>query len=60
MSAKLDAALAGGADEGVDRQCGLLGFERNEHFGDLGVSRWGWPRSAQKGAKGRGERPSRP
>ena len=32
----VDAARAGGFDEGFDRQCGLLGLERDEHFGGLG------------------------
>ena len=32
----LDAALAGGADEGLDRQRGLLGLERDEPLCDLG------------------------
>ena len=32
----VDTALAGGADEGFDRQCGLLGVERDEQLRDLG------------------------
>ena len=32
----LDAARAGGLDEGFDRQCGLLGLQGDEPFGDLG------------------------
>ena len=32
----VDAALAGGADEGFDRERGLLGLERDEQLGDLG------------------------
>ena len=32
----VDAAFAGGFDEGFDRQCGLLGLERDEYFGGLG------------------------
>ena len=31
----VDAALAGGLDEGVDRQRGVLGLERDELLGDL-------------------------
>ena len=33
----LDAALAGGADERFDRECGLLGLDRDEQLGEL----WG-------------------
>ena len=32
----VDAALAGGADEGFDRERGVLGLEREEQLGDLG------------------------
>ena len=32
----VDAALAGGADEGFDRERGVLGLERDEQLGDLG------------------------
>ena len=32
----VDAALARGLDEGVDRQRGVLGLERDELLGDLG------------------------
>ena len=32
----LDAAFLCGADEGFDRQCGLLGLECDEQLGDLG------------------------
>ena len=36
MVREVDAALACDANQGVDRQCGLLGLERNEQLGDLG------------------------
>ena len=43
----VDAALAGGVDEGVDRQRGVLGLERDELLGEL----WGQaPRLAPVGA----------
>ena len=32
----VDAAFAGGLDEGFDRQCGLLALEGEEPLGDLG------------------------
>ena len=32
----VDAAFVYGADEGFDRQCGLLGLERDEQLRDLG------------------------
>ena len=43
----VDAALAGGADEGFDRERGVLGLERDEQLGDLGGRRRGRPRSAR-------------
>ena len=32
----IDAALACDANQGIDRECGLLGLERDEQLGDLG------------------------
>ena len=32
----IDAALACDANQGIDRECGLLGLEGDEQFGDLG------------------------
>ena len=43
----VDAALAGGVDEGVDRQRAALGLERDELLGDLGGQA---PRLAPVGA----------